>query len=261
MANYSERWEAAKTKFESSTGVKKPKPTGVFKEFFNYTSLSGSMKAADTVIAKYDKSKPDDKPKQIPDVAKKVQAMGVAIDSYLKVLEASAKDEKSENAGAKTALYANIKVLSAELKAIKLHGQQKVDQEKVAQNTKLSVSQKSGAMLKASLASACANANLAVKKVQADPTPATFNALFKKSDSPGRKVQVQLVTAGKQVALGALATRDTDPEFIATKFTPWQADSSANNSLPLTATKEQVLKRIEDFKVILKLAQHYSDTL
>ncbi len=260
MATYSERWEAAKDKFETATGVKKPKPTGVFKEFFNYTSLSRSMSDVDKLIMTYDSSKPDAKAKQIPGIEKKVTAMSTGIDTYLKVLEASAKDEKADQ-NAKTAIYRELKVLSAELKAIKLHAKQKVDGEKVSQNTALSGVQKAGAMMKASLASACANANLALKSAQADPTPATFNKFFKKSDSPGRKVQVQLVTAANQLAKGALPAKDTDPRHIADMYTAWQSESSPNNSFALTATRQQVLARIEDFKKILKLAQHYSDSL
>jgi hypothetical protein len=116
-------------------------------------------------------------------------------------------------------------------------------------------------MMKTSLASACANAVLAVKKVQANPTPATFNELFSVHDTPGRKVQVQLVSARNQLAAGKLKSLDVDPGYIAEKFNPWQGQTTPMSTLPDTAPAQAVVARIEQFKNLLKLANHYSQQL
>ena len=260
MATYIQRWEAAKTKFTAVTGVKKPSPKGVFNSFFNYTSLTGALKDADAAVAGLETGKPATMPSLIAAAEKKIPALSASINNYLKILDESAKLEQADN-NAKTALYRNLKVLSAELKAIDLHAIQALDAKKITLNATLGAKEQAARMMKTSLASACANANLAVKSVQADPTAATFNKFFKKSDSPGRKIQVQLVSARNQLAEGKLPSKNVDPGFIAEKLTAWQSESSPNNSLALTATAEQVKARLVLFKEVLKLAQYYSDTL
>ena len=45
--SYLKRWEDAKNKFETATNVKKPKPSGFFKEFFNSSGLTKALKEAE----------------------------------------------------------------------------------------------------------------------------------------------------------------------------------------------------------------------
>ncbi|MEO6710289.1 MAG: hypothetical protein ABIP42_11980, partial [Planctomycetota bacterium] len=123
MASYLQRWEAAKTAFTNATGVKKPAPSGAFKAFFNYTSLTGALKDADKALADMEAGKTADLPKLIAAAEKKVPVLAASINSYLKVLEDSAKLEKADS-NAKTDLYRHLKVLSAELKAIHAHAVQ-----------------------------------------------------------------------------------------------------------------------------------------
>jgi len=260
MAAYLDRWETAKTKFTNETGVKKPKPKGFFKSFFNHTGLTSALKDADAAVENYDKTKPADQPKLVGKLEEKVAKLTRAINSYLDVLESSAKDEEADN-NAKTELYRNLKVLSAELKAINTHALHAVQSRKIMLEKGLGSKEQAAKMMKTALAAACASAVAAVKKVQATPTPAAFNELFKVSDPPGRKIQVQLISAGNQVKEGKLTELDVDPAFIASKLTPWQGNGSPNNVLPPDATKDQVLKRLEEFKTLLKLALHYSQQL
>ena len=169
--------------------------------------------------------------------------------------------EKADN-NAKTDLYRNLKVLSAELKAIDASAWQLLEGTKIARQQDLSTMDKAGKMVKSALNSAVANAVLAVKKVQAAPTPATFNELFAISDPPGRKLQVQLLAAKNQIAAGKLKSAEkVDPGFIADKLAPWQSQNAANNNLPSTATKQEVTARLEQFKSLLKYTVEYSQQL
>ncbi len=56
-------------------------------------------------------------PKVLSKADEKFTKLGKAITSYLQILEKDAKMEQADN-NAKTDLYRNLKVLSAELKAI-----------------------------------------------------------------------------------------------------------------------------------------------
>jgi hypothetical protein len=257
---YLDRWEAAKTKFENATGVKKPKPKGFFNSFFNHTGLTTALKDTDAVLDELPRAKQEDIPKLLKKGDEKVPKLTKAVNDYLKVLEKDAKDEKSDN-NEKTDLYKNLKVLSAELKAINAHAINALESAKIVQDKGLSARDQASKMMKTSLASACAVAVAAVKKVQAEPTAETFNKLFKTNDPPGRKIQVQLVSARNQVKEGKLKSLDVDPGFLADKLTPWQGESSPNNILQNTATKQDVLNRLEEFKTLLKLALHYSEQL
>jgi hypothetical protein len=257
---YLDRWEAAKTKFENATGVKKPKPKGFFNSFFNHTGLTTALKETDAVLDELPRTKPEDVPKLLKKGDEKIPKLTKAINDYVKVLEKDAKDEMADNNG-KTDLYKHLKVLSTELKAINAHAINTLESTKITQQTNLSAKEQAAKMMKTGLASACAYAVAAVKKVQAEPTPDTFNKLFKTNDSPGRKVQVQLVNARNQLKEGKLKSLDIDPGFLAEKLTPWQSESSPNNVLPNTATKQDVLNRLEEFKGLLKLALHYSEQL
>lgn len=260
--NYLARWETAKTKFTNATGVKKPKPKGFFNSFFNHTGLTTALKEMDAIGAQLEAgaTKPEEMPKVLAKADDKVSKLTKAINDYLKILENNAKTEEADN-NEKTELYRQLKVLSAELKAINASATQLVESTKITQQKDLSVKDKAGQMIKTSLASACANAVLAIKKVQATPTAAMFNECFTTSDPPGRKVQVQLVAARNQIKAGKMHELDVDPGFIADKFTPWQGQNSPNNTLPSTAPQQDVIKRLEDFKGLLKLAAHYSQQL
>ncbi|HTF90300.1 MAG TPA: hypothetical protein VK843_17930 [Planctomycetota bacterium] len=260
MTNYLPRWEAAKTAFTNATGVKKPAPAGAFKAFFNYTSLTGALKDADKALTDMERGKTAEMPKLIAAAEKSAATLAKSITTYIKVLEDSAKDEKAEN-NAKTGLYRHLKVLTAELKAIIAHAVQKVDATRISLNAETGAKEKAAKMMKTSLASCCANANLAIKTVQATPTPETFKKFFTVSDPPGRKIQVQLVAARNQLAEGKLPNKNVDPGHVADKFTPWQASGSANNNMVATATPAQVKTRIDQFKEVCKLAQMYSDSL
>jgi len=244
MATYLGRWETAKTKFTSATGEKKPKPKGFFNSFFNHTGLTTALKEADAVAALLEPgaTKEADAPKAIAKAEEKFGKLSKAIASYLQILQKDAKMEQADS-NAKTDLYRNLKVLSAELKAIDASAVQLLDSKKITMQKDLSVKEKAGKMIKTA------------------PTPATFNELFAISDSPGRKIQVQLVSARNQLAAGKMNQLDVDPGYVAEKFTPWQGANSPNNNLPQDADKAAVIKRLEDFKNLLKLALHYSQQL
>ncbi len=260
MATYSQRWTTAKTKFEDSTGVKKPKPTGVFNKFFNHTSLTAALAECDGNVGIMATAAPKDKPKLLVAAEKSVPKMSTAISTYVKVLEDSANDEKSD-AKAKTELYRHLKLLIAELKAIDAHAHTTLSSVKIAMDTTLNAQQIGAKNMQNMLKAALANANLAVKAVQADPTPTTFNKYFDTNDTPGRKVQVQLVAAADQQDTGKIPAVIVDPRNVAEMFTPWQAQLKPKTKLLLTATKEQVTARINEFKEVLKFAQRYSDAL
>ena len=260
--SYLSRWETAKTKFENATGEKKPKPKGFFNSFFNHTGLTGALKDMDAIVPLLQPGaiKEAEGPKVLAKAEEKSAKLTKSINEYLKILERDAKMEKADN-NAKTDLYRNLKVLTAELKAIDASAIQVVDAKKINMRTDISVKEKAGKMMKTALASACANAVLAVKKVQATPTAATFNDLFCTSDTPARKVQVQLIAARNQLAAGKLKQLDVDPGYIAEKFNPWQGQGTPMSSVPDTAQKQVVIARIEQFKSLLKLAHHYSEQL
>jgi hypothetical protein len=262
MATYLQRWETAKTKFTNATGEKKPKPTGFFNSFFNHTGLTSALKDADAVAAQLSAgaTKPEDMPKVLAKGDDKFAKLSREITEYLKILDKDAKMEKADN-NAKTDLYRNLKVLSAELKAIDAAAGQLLEGTKIARERNLSSQEKAGKMIKTALKSACANAVLAVKKVQAAPTYDTFTELFATHDTPGRKIQVQLVAARNQNAAGKLKTLTVDPGTLADRFNPWQGQTTPKNVLPADATKQDVIARLEEFKGLLKLAVKYSEEL
>lgn len=261
MTTYNQQWETAKAKFASATGVKKPKPDGFFKAFFNHTGLTSALEDTDAIMAKIESAKPDDRAKLVGTAEGRVPKLGGAIADYLKILDKHAKDEKSD-ANEKTQLYRHLKILSGELKLIDAKAVQMLDQHRTQLIKGIDAKERAGKVMKTSLASAIAAAALAVKKVQTDPKLATFDEFFNKvSDTPGRKIQVQLLAAAKLLKLGQLPSLREDPEYVASMFNPWQGQNSPKSVLPPNATPDQVKARLDEFKKLLKLCADYSAQL
>jgi hypothetical protein len=262
--SYSERWSKAKQHFEEKTGKKKPEPKGVFNAYFNHTGLTTALKDADNALEGCGKAKEADRPKLIKGVEDKVGTLGSAVDRYVETLVKEANAQKFDNQGQKDVVYRELKVLSAELKDIKAKAQHAVNNYKVALQGG-GAHEQTRKQMKTMLEAALTHAKLAIKKVMADPTYKTFHECFASgADTPGRKVQLQLNLAAKMVQeqkLPSLGAGQPEPGDIGKDFTPWQGQNSAMSVLADTATKEQVIARVTEFRKLLKRAEDYYEKL
>jgi methionine synthase II (cobalamin-independent) len=259
MPTFAERWEAAKNAFETKTGVKKPKPSGFFKNYFNHTNLSKSIVAMDVALQKAEVAKEKDKAGLVEKAKAPVKAVASAVTSYVRTLD-DAVDAEYSDKNQKTVLYRELKILKAELKTIAAQGAQKIDGWEVAAGDGTPM-EKAGKMANKGLASCCANGVLAVKKVKADPTAATYNALFNLSDSPARKIRAQFVAIAAMKDKGELPNFRQTPKSLLDGLLPWNHVGMHKAVLPDDATQQDVVGRIDEFVVQLKSATDYSAQL
>jgi hypothetical protein len=259
MPTFAERWEAAKNAFETKTGQKKPKPSGFFKNYFNHTNLTKSIEAMDAALQKADTAKLKDKPGLVEKCKAPVKAVASAVTSYVRTLDDAVEAEYSDK-NQKTVLYRELKILKAELKTIAAQGAQRLDGMLVVAEGGTAMEQ-AGKMANKGLAACCANGVLAVKKVKADPTPATYNALFNLSDSPARKIRVQFVALQKLRDDETIPAFRQSPKSLLDGLAPWNQVGMLKAVLPDDATQQDVLARIDEFVVQLKSATDYSAQL
>ena len=139
----------------------------------------------------------------------------------------------------------------------------KIDQQKIAADQSTGAAEKAVKMVQKSVVSTLANAVAGLKKVKADPTPATFNEIFNQSDNPARKLQVQLVAAANGQKKGLLPTRGirVDPRTVADMLTPWQAGGKGQAIATDDMDKAAILKRLGELADIVKLAKAFVDDL
>lgn len=251
-----DRWKKSKNDFTRITGEKKPKPKGFVDKAFNHTGLTGALKSGDqAIVLMKSASSSGKKVPQAIKIGKKASAhLDKSVAAYLKILEKAAVAEKSAQ---KTVYYKGLKFLKAELKAIDAIMDQQVDQLEVATAGGSGLDQAFKLVYKGLVAS-CGDAVAAIKKVKADPTPDTYNSVFRVSNTPGRKIIVQLVAAAKANKLGRLPDVAPDPAVVAKQLAPWNANNSKMSAADPNWTKQDVLKAAEEFNKWVKFAVHYS---
>lgn len=258
-----DRWETAKDEFTRITGKKKPKPNGLIAKAFNHSGLTKAMKECDKALESVEKERDQAKrAKLLSDAAKKVAPMHSAAKDYIKVLDSAIKDEIADK-GEKTDYSKGLKYLSAQLDALAKWYDAKIDQQKIAADQSTGAAEKAVKMVQKSVVSTLANAVAGLKKVKADPTPATFNEIFNQSDNPARKLQVQLVAAANGQKKGLLPTRGirVDPRTVADMLTPWQAGGKGQAIATDDMDKAAILKRLGELADIVKLAKAFVDDL
>lgn len=256
----SARWKKAKKEFETLTGVKKPSPKGFFKSAFNTSGLTAAMSDADKAGEKLDKASATGKSKDVAAALKSGRSaytkLCKASGSYLDVLEREAKSEQADKRE-KTTLYRGLKVLKAELEWIESALMQKIDQIETTYDERLTTSQKYAKQILAGLQKSCKSGLVSVKRVKADPTPATYNGEFYTTNSPGRQINVQLASAVRFAKQGLVPSVSVDPDTVKEMLAPWNAQNSEKARLDEDATRKQVLDTLGEFERALKFAVRY----
>lgn len=264
-SDLAKKWETAKTEFTRITGKSKPKPQGLIAKAFNHSGLSGDLAKCDKLIdAAEGESRNLVKKATLIEAGRKfIPTIEKSASAYMKTLETAAKDEIADNAE-KTTYAKGLKYLRTQLDALEKAYEAKINAFIVANDQTTSVSEKAAKMVLKSLTSTIANAAAGAKKIKADPTPATFDEIFKTSDNAARKVQVQLIAADsaqKKKFLPEAASRRVDPRTVADMFTPWQAGGKGEAFAKPGWGKTEVLAALTDFSKMLKLAGAFRDDL
>jgi hypothetical protein len=251
---YDQEWQAAKTEFETITGVKKPKESkGIFNAFGSHTGLSGSLKkceAAYQAAFVISDLKPKEGAKAAKAFADTAKAYHTAKESYLAVLKKAMADEFAKRPDPKTkSVYERgLKFLKKELDAIEATMTADIKalvQKFDAASASLSIKEKQLANWEQNINGAIARAIAGAAKVKTNPTPAAYNALF---PTAARDITMQLVNARSISGLKA------DPDTFYAKLAPWanQNGTAPPVVLPNTATPQQVTQFISAFVAEVK---------
>lgn len=189
MSDYQGEWEAAKEKFENTTGVKKPAPTK--KNLFG--KVVRQKVGIGEAFGAVDKLMPEDegatmRQKDLDKLGALVSAAAQEVRDYLKLLTDAIDKEKEEHGKGADAIYRDLKILKAELEAITATMKGKLSWI-YAERQAISKGIEGGAKgyfkmfqtMKSNIEKNSKKALVVVQDLLKDPTPQKFNAAFPKA--------------------------------------------------------------------------------
>jgi hypothetical protein len=217
MSDYKGEWEAAKTTFEESTGVKKPAPTK--KNLFG-KAVRQKVGIAEA-FGKVDKLMPEDdgetmRQKDLDKLGQLVSTAGQEVRDYLKLLTDSIDKEKEEHGKGAEAIYRDLKILKAKLESMVAHMKAKLDRayavrraESEGLNQRLKMFLTNFRTMKTSIERNGKKALVIVQQLLKDPNPQIFNAAFPDAarDLTQNLGQIHKFTLPEELNPDALRTR------------------------------------------------------
>lgn len=217
MSDFKGEWEAAKSTFENTTGVKKPAPTkkNVFGKAVRQKVGIGEA------FGKVDKLMPEDdgstmKQKDLEQLGRLVSAAAQEVKDYVKMLTEAINAEKDEHGKGAEAIYRDLKILKAELESSTADMKAQLDKIYVVRrgvneglNRKATMFLTNFRTLKSSIDRNGKKALLVVQQLLKDPTPTAFNSAFPKAarDITQNIGQIQKFTLPDEINANALRTR------------------------------------------------------
>jgi hypothetical protein len=217
MSDFKGEWEAAKSTFENTTGVKKPAPTkkNVFGKAVRQKVGIGEA------FGKVDKLMPDDdgstmKQKDLEQLGRLISAAAQEVKDYVKMLTEAINAEKDEHGKGAEAIYRDLKILKAKLESSTADMKAQLDKIYVVRrglgeglNRKATMFLTNFRTLKSSIDRNGKRALLVVQQLLKDPTPQNFNSSFPKAarDITQNIGQIHKFTLPDELNATALRTR------------------------------------------------------
>jgi hypothetical protein len=217
MSDYKGEWQAAKTRFEESSGVKKPAPTK--KNLFG-KAVRQKVGIAEA-FGKVDKLMPEDdgetmREKDLEKLGPLVSTAGQEVRNYLKLLTDAIDNEKEEHGKGADAIYRDLKILKAELESMtakmkakldRIYAVRRAESEGLSQRVKMFLT--NFRTMKTSIDKNGKQALAVVQQLLKDPTVQNFNSAFPKAarDLTQNIGQIHKFTLPEELNPDALRTR------------------------------------------------------
>lgn len=262
-----DQWEDAKSEFERITGEKKKSKSKLAGSVFSKgltPSLKSLEKKLDALQVANDQPTKDAKSiaKAVAAARKEQEAAEKTGEKYKASLKSDADDDIADNRGQKTELSKGLKYLVAEIDRLLAVARQKIDTLEIA-NSGLAGKEQYYKMVVPSLVSATKVSIAAIKKVKADPTPATWKSLFYVTDPPGRKMHVQLQAAVRANQEGAFPNLSVDPAVLVERLDDWRGSPPTYTGPQIhdDAPPEEILDRLEVIRSTTQAVVRYLEEL